>query len=104
MWLYDEYLPEKFVTRCEVEIRPLYAKNIHWESLFDTEKLQGIFLQHISKFTSLFDYIESEKISLLHPYDVSEDNFQSFAYDEEKKKLRLRIANFIGRARSLDDM
>ena len=66
--------------------------------------LQGIFLQLFSKFTHIFDFIRSEKISLLHPYDVNEENFQSFAYDEEKKKLNLRIANLIGRARSLEEM
>lgn len=103
LWLYKDYLPEKFVTRCEVEVRAVYAKNIHWESLFDDAILRWVFINFFSKFTPLFNFIKEEKIPLLHPYNVDEENFQSFAYDEEKRKLKLKLNNLIWRARSLEE-
>jgi len=103
LWLYKEYFPEKFVTRLEVEIRPEYAKNISWESLFDKRILEWLFLNYFSKFTDLFNFIEEKPISLLQPYNVDESNFQSLAYSETRK-LRLKINNLIGRARNLKEI
>ena len=99
LYMYKEAFAEEFITRSEVEIRWAYAKNITWESLFDDTTLEWLFKNFFSKYTTMFDFMEEEKISLLHPYNIDDDNFQAFAYDNN-----LRVNNFIWRWWTLHDM
>ncbi len=94
--LYKEYLAEKFITRVELELRSIYAKNIFWYELFNDKCISWIFKHELSKFTDIFSFINDESISLLKPFNINEDNFQSLAYD-----MGRRLNAFIWSATSI---
>jgi hypothetical protein len=68
-----------------LELRAIYARNIAWYELFNDKYIYGIFKHELSKFTNLFSFIDNEPISLLKPFDINEDNFQSLAYDKDRR-------------------
>lgn len=95
--IYPEYMIEENVTRIELEIRALYARNISWSSLYDDEVLLWVFKNYVKKYINILDYIEVDTISLLEPYDVDENNFWSLAYLWKN----LKVKQFIWRGKSL---